>query len=325
MISIRSTTPGIQQGKNISDVWIEEAGQYPGPEPIDRLFGALRSVNRVPVQMILTGNPGGVGQHWIAQRYGMIPFPRGPKVIVRELPDGAAAQDRRDSLADLTDNKLLPAGARPGYHLKRLQARRRVPELIRAMARGRLVGDRGRVFQRVERDRRCTSYRHSRSPRIGSDSTSADWGSARPFMRSLVGRRFRRLSGACARGGAGLLPRNGMGAGRPSNVGLKLPPENVAAGVASSEIGENITSSRDRPGSVHASDGGPSIAERLVNTRRDGDLADNKRVGTAGAMGGWDIVRKRLIGTATRRRRDKCNQLVSRGPDALRIFDVARR
>src|SRR6185312_10253649 len=73
------------QGRNITDAWVEEAGQYPDPGPIDRLFGVLRSAHGVPVQLILTANPGGAGQHWIRRRYGLVPFPLGPKVLTRQL------------------------------------------------------------------------------------------------------------------------------------------------------------------------------------------------------------------------------------------------
>jgi hypothetical protein len=64
------------QGRNVTDIWVEEAGLYETPDPIDRLFGVLRSAQDVPVQMILTGNPGGAGQHWICRRYGLVPFSR---------------------------------------------------------------------------------------------------------------------------------------------------------------------------------------------------------------------------------------------------------
>jgi Phage terminase large subunit len=101
------------QGRNLTDAWVEEAGQYPSPDPILRLFGALRSSNGVPVQMILTGNPGGPGQSWIRDRYEMVPFPTRPKILERALPDGSkhlvAVIPSR-----LTDNKIL-LNSDPGY------------------------------------------------------------------------------------------------------------------------------------------------------------------------------------------------------------------
>ena len=280
---------GNQQGKNISDVWVEEAGQYPDPQPIDRLFGALRSADGVPVQMILTGNPGGVGQHWIAQRYGMIPFPRGPKVIVRELADGGSHKIAVIP-SRITDNKLL-LERDPGY-LKRLQLVGS-PELVRAWLEGDWSAIEGAFFSE------WSDRRHVISPfpipAHWLRFTSADWGSARPFCIlwwAVVSDDYQGMPR-----GALVCYREWYGASAP-NVGLKLPPENVAAGIAALEIGEKITYRLIDP-AAFASDGGPSIAERLVNTPRWGP-ADNKRIGTAGAMGGWDIVRMRLIGTATR-------------------------
>ena len=75
------------QGRNLTDAWVEEAGQYPDPGPIDRLFGVLRSAQGVPVQLILTANPGGAGQGWLRERYGLVPFP--------SVPEGHHAREER--------------------------------------------------------------------------------------------------------------------------------------------------------------------------------------------------------------------------------------
>ncbi len=63
-------------------------GNIPIPAPIDRLFGTLRSAAGVPVQLVLTANPGGPGQHWISERYGLVPFPRKPQLASRTLRSG---------------------------------------------------------------------------------------------------------------------------------------------------------------------------------------------------------------------------------------------
>src|SRR6516225_10195921 len=47
------------QGRNVTDAWVEEAGLFPDPAPIDRLFGMLRSSSGVPIQLILTAKPRG--------------------------------------------------------------------------------------------------------------------------------------------------------------------------------------------------------------------------------------------------------------------------
>ena len=76
------------QGQNVSDACVEEAGNYSTSSPIDKLFGCLRSKDGLPVQLILTANPGGVGQTWIKERY-IDPAPLGMTRLVRVLANGA--------------------------------------------------------------------------------------------------------------------------------------------------------------------------------------------------------------------------------------------
>lgn len=75
------------QGQNVSDACVEEAGNYANPSPIDKLFGCLRSKAGLPIQLILTANPGGVGQTWIKERY-IDPAPLGMRRLVRKLANG---------------------------------------------------------------------------------------------------------------------------------------------------------------------------------------------------------------------------------------------
>jgi hypothetical protein len=100
--------------------------------------------------------------------------------------------------------------------------------------------------------------------------------------------------------------REWYGAASP-NVGLKLPAEEVADGIIARETDEP----RDIEGkpaisygvmdpAAFASDGGPSIAERMATRRIFFRRADNARVSSRGAMGGWDQVRARLIGDGER-------------------------
>jgi hypothetical protein len=316
-----------QQGKNLTDAWIEEAGQYPEPAPIDRLFGALRSAEGVPIQMVLTGNPGGAGQHWIAQRYGLIPFPKGPKIVSRELPDGSIHK-MAVIPSRITDNKLL-LQSDPGY-VNRLQLVGS-PALVKAWLEGDWSAIEGAFFPE------WSTERHVLAPFTIPDDwlrfRSADWGSAKPFSIgwwAVVGddyqipgeparnRTGQEISGAQFRlvGGqrTGLhLPRGALvryrewyGASSP-NVGLKLSAEEVAEGIVSRETFEP----KDQFGNpavtygvldpaAFASDGGPSIAERMATKGVFFRRADNKRVGTRGALGGWDQVRSRLIGTGER-------------------------
>lgn len=51
--------------------WIggDDAGSFPNPDPIDKLYGCLRSTAGVPCKFRLTFNPGGRGHQWLKQRY----------------------------------------------------------------------------------------------------------------------------------------------------------------------------------------------------------------------------------------------------------------
>ncbi len=57
------------QGHQYTKLYFDEAGQFPNPRPIDKLFGSLRSPEGVPCSRRLTGNPGGPGHSWLKQRY----------------------------------------------------------------------------------------------------------------------------------------------------------------------------------------------------------------------------------------------------------------
>ena len=100
-----------------------------------------------------------------------------------------------------------------------------------------------------------------------------------------------------------ILPRGSLvryrewyGASSP-NVGLKIPAEDVATRIlAKEQPDENITYGVLDP-AAFASDGGPSIAERMARQGLRFRPADNKRVAARGAMGGWDQVRSRLTGS----------------------------
>ena len=291
------------QGRNVSDAWVEEAGQYPDPAPIDRLFGVLRSAEKVPVQLILTANPGGAGQHWIAERYGLIPFPSKPKVVYRQLPDGSVHK-MGVIPSRITDNRIL-LDSDPGY-ISRLQLVGSAA-LVKAWLDGDWSAIEGAFFPE------WSTARHVVEPfEIPDEWTrfrSGDWGSAKPFSIgwwAVVGDDARLASGMCLPRGALLRYREWYGSKAP-NVGLKIPAEEVARGIVARELHEprNEFNDPDISYSVmdpaaFASDGGPSIAERMATEGVFWARADNKRVGRLGALGGWDQVRSRLVGTAQR-------------------------
>lgn len=277
------------QGQNITDICVEEAGNYPDPAPIDRLHGVLRSAHRVPTQMILTGNPGGPGQSWIKGRY-IDPAPHGMKVLNRLLPNGKIHKYVFIP-SKLRDNKILLHND-PDY-VNRLHLVGST-QLVKAWLEGDWNAVEGAYFD-------CFSMlqhviRPFVIPKHWTRFTSFDWGSARPFsmgwwavadgqiVANYEGRDFVPPAGALIR------YREWYGASSP-NVGLKLTAEQVAEGVILREGGDKINYRVADPACWKV-DGGPSIAERMAKEpyRLYQRQADNSR------LNGWDQMRARMLG-----------------------------
>lgn len=281
-----------QQGKNLTDAWVEEAGQYASPAVIDKLFGALRSAHGVPTQMVLTANPGGAGQGWIRERYKLVPFPVGPKIVTRELPNGAV-HEMAVIPSRIADNKILLHGD-PGY-INRLHLVGST-QLVSAWLNGDWNAVEGAFFGEWDEAKHVVPP--FTIPEDWLRFRAFDWGSAAPFSAGwwtviadpvkIPGRDRMLPRGALVR------YREWYGASKP-NVGLKLTTEEVAEGIKSREGKEKITNSVADP-AIFSEDGGPSRSEVFARHGVHFRPADNKRVARLGAMGGWDEMRQRLKG-----------------------------
>jgi hypothetical protein len=272
------------QGQNLSDAAVEEAGNYPSSAPIDRLFGCLRSSAGVPVQLLLSANPGGPGHQWIKQRY-IDPAPGGMRVLVRDLPN------RRTHRAvyipsKVTDNRILLAQD-PGY-VDRLYLVGS-PNLVKAWLEGDWSVIEGAYFPEFSMQRHVIAP--FAIPEHWARIRAGDWGSAKPFCFLWL---------AVSDGEIASIPRGALVAYREwygwngtPNVGCKMTARDVGDGIRRLEQGEPRISDEVLDPAAFSEDGGPSIAERMdLNQRR----ADNARVARQGAMGGWDQVRERLNG-----------------------------
>jgi hypothetical protein len=109
--------------------------------------------------------------------------------------------------------------------------------------------------------------------------------------------------------GAAVMYREWYGSKDHNNVGLKLTAEEVAAGINErekreprNENGNPRFAYRVAGKDLFSQNGGPSLAERMGAEpfRLYWQAADNSRVSRKGAIGGWDMVRHRLIGTGDR-------------------------
>lgn len=311
------------QGQNLSDAAVEEAGNYPDPKPIDMLFGALRSKDGVPIQLMLTANPGGPGQQWIRARY-INPAPRGMRPIPRTAPDGRVLKHKAIYIPSrVQDNRIL-LEADPDY-TDRLSLSGS-PELVRAWLDGDWSVVAGAFFAEFSTARHVVAPRTL--PREWARFMAMDWGSARPFSVGWY---------AISDGSLSAFPRGalvryrewyGMKPGQP-NEGLRMTAEEVADGIKARRGDDPDRMLGVADPAMFAEDGGPSIAERM---QRRGVLlrpADNKRVPRHGAMGGWDQVRARLRGDGEKPALfifDTCRELIRTLPalqhDAARAEDV---
>lgn len=178
--------------------------------------------------------------------------------------------------------------------------------LVRAMRYGDWDIVEGAFFDNFSRQR------HVLTPfRIPDDwlrFRAGDWGSAKPFAFGWFA-----IATEPYIDGSVYIPRGALvmyrewygvktdAAGRfTPNVGLKLHAEAVGSGVRERDSEDVILYGVLDP-AAFAQDGGPSLAERMMRGTSGSNgstfrRADNKRVGTRGAMGGWDQLRARLTG-----------------------------
>jgi hypothetical protein len=269
------------QGQNLSDAAVEEAGNYPDPKPIDRLFGALRSTSGVPTQLILTANPGGPGHHWIKGRY-IDPAPMGLKLLTRKLSNGA--DHNYVYVPSRVQHNRILLQADPGY-INRLHLVGS-PELVKAWLEGDWSVIAGAFFPEFSLPKHVITP--FSIPEQWTRFRSMDWGSARPFSVGWY---------AISDGALPGIPKNCLvkyrewyGCTEP-NVGLKLTAEEVAAGIAKREVGDKIAYAVLDP-AAWKMEGGPSVAERMARCEYKIQFAkaDNAR------LMGWDQLRARLKG-----------------------------
>jgi hypothetical protein len=278
------------QGQNLTDATIDEAGNYPNPDPIDRLWGALRGAD---VRLTYTANPGGAGAGWLKDRFHIDEHPQGMKIFREKLPNGAE-HTRCFIPSKVTQNKALLASD-PDYVNRLYLVGSK--SLVRAWLEGDWNAIEGAFFD-------CWSPQLIISPfEIPSHwhcYRSFDWGSASPFSVgwwAVASEDYARPEGIIPRG-ALVRFQEWYGAMGP-NKGLKLTIEEVAGGIAAKSKGRSYAGCVADP-SIFAEDGGPSRAEVF---RLNGVLfkpADNKRVGRNGMMGGWDEMRQRMLGNGER-------------------------
>ena len=286
------------QGHSYTDLFFEELTNWASPDPINKIRATLRSGAGVPCQFHATGNPGGPGHQWVKARY-IDPDPSGGTIHWEEYENPFTHEKVKMSRvfipSKLSDNPTLMND--PGYVARLYQSGS--AELVRAWLHGDWDVVDGAFFDCWDTNRHV--LRPFEVPEEWMRFRSCDWGSAKPFSVgwwAVCPDVFVTPDNHTIPRGAVVRYREWYGAAKDPNgqvrpdIGLKLTAEEVAAGIIERDGGDKIQYSVIDP-AAFSQDGGPSIVERMhINFRR----ADNKRVGTRGAMGGWDQMRARMIG-----------------------------
>lgn len=278
------------QGQNLTDACVEEAGQYATSKPIDRLYGALRSAQGVPTQLLMSGNPGGPGQLWIKNRY-IDPCPSGMKIQTRILPNGK--EHRFVFIPSKIQNNKALLEADPEYINRLYLVGGR--ELVKAWLDGDWGAIEGAYFDDWSQDMVIEPFA---IPEHWTRLCGFDWGSAKPFAAywAAVASEDYILNSSHIPKGALVFYREWYGARKENNetvpnVGVKMTAEQVGEGIKNRST-ERVNDYVADP-AIFTEDGGPSIAERMkIPFRR----ADNKRVASSGHVGGWDMMRARMKG-----------------------------
>lgn len=289
---------GRYHGHQYSGISFDEVTEYATPTGLLKMLSTLRSAAGVPCTVRLTGNPGGVGHIWVKSRYIDV----GPPMTPYQDPETGFT--RMFVPSRLADNTILLKND-PNYRNRILAATYGNDALRKAWLEGDWNIVAGAFFD-------CWSAKMVIRPfEIPGDwlrFRSGDWGSARPFSFGWWAVASERTELTEPSGRQVIIPRGAMVRYREwygcqdsvkhPNTGVKMPAEEVGQQIAHLEQSEKLAYGVLDP-AAFSSDGGPSIAERIFRgsaQKISFRPADNSRVATRGAMGGWDQMRSRMIG-----------------------------
>lgn len=294
-----------EQGQDYTDVFIEEITQYSDFAPIKKLMASLRSAAGTPAQFHATANPGGPGHLWVKERY-IDPHPAGWKVLNETLERTGNTVQRIYIPAKVWDNKILLTQD-PTY-VDRI-AMSGSEALVDAWLDGKWDIIEGAYFDCWSEERHV--LRPFAIPMHWVRFRSFDWGSAKPFSCgwwAVAGEDFTTSEGHVIPKGAMVRYRELYGK-KGANQGVKWTVEKVAEEICAQEAPDEyvrINYSVADP-AIFKESGGPSIAERMArppNASKAKPLrfepGDNSRTTEGGSIGGWDMMRQRMIGYGDR-------------------------
>ena len=278
--------------------WIgwDELTQWATLYPYRYLRTRLRSAHAVPTKRIrAASNPGGPG-HAEVKAYFIDPAPQG----FVPLRDEATKLERMFIPSRLENNVILTS--RDPTYIDRVRGVGNA-NLVRALLEGDWTVIEGAFFTEWSAAKHV--LRPVALPEFWLRFRSGDWGSAKPYSFhwwAVASDDWQHPDGPIIPRGAMVAYRELYGVkAKPggafeANVGVKEPAEDVAKRILHLEAADGEIKYGVLDPAAFASDGGPSIGERMARAGLWFRKADNKRVATLGAIGGHDQFRARLKG-----------------------------
>ncbi len=287
------------QGHNYSWLCFEELTNWPSPDPIKRMRGVLRSAKGVPVELIMTGNPGGAGHNWVKARY-ISPAPQGRTPIYDE-----DTKDYRIYIPSRLEDNTAMMRNDPNY-AARLRGTGSAA-LVSAWLRGDWDIVAGGFFDDLIEPRKHFLLPFT-VPSSWTFRRSFDWGSARPASLGIWavsdGTPVAELDGFTFPRGSLIRVKEWYTVAKDAKTGEILPNEGMrltnlalGEGIADRSKGRKFSGCVADP-SIFSKLGRESIYDEMKKGARDSlhnlifSPADNNRIG------GWQKMRDMLENAA---------------------------
>lgn len=169
------------QGRSFTLLLIDEAGQWPTPDLLDKLRSNLRGPQNMPIRCALAANPGDVGHQWIAKRY-----------VFRAAPWTPFLEDKSGRMfvyapSTFVDNPFID---REQYRRQLESSCPSDPELLRAWLEGDWAVARGAYFAACIDESRNAVPTWTEIPKHHGERWEAylahDFGSSAPSVTYVV-------------------------------------------------------------------------------------------------------------------------------------------
>jgi hypothetical protein len=300
------------QGLQFTWIGFDELPNWLTDVCYNKLKACLRSPHNIPFKRIrASGNPGGVGQGWVKERF-IDAAPKGftPLKEVRYINIDTGAQleekDGDDSLLEdrnwrkienvrmfipsrLEDNKILMDN--DPFYIARL-AQSGGKELVKAWLAGDWDAIEGAYFDGFDKNKHIVEPFFI--PPQWARIRGFDWGYSKPFcvLWAAVSDGSQVLVEGEKRtfpSGSLIFYREYYGTTGKPNEGLKINASEIAKNILEMEEGEEMNDVVADP-SIFETSHGESYAEEMFKFKVYWRPADNKRIA------GWQQIRSRLVG-----------------------------